>query len=122
MPSSYVGASQLHADISKTKHLITESCLSRRAKEACIPVFNNFAAIAAFLMEEPRLVEGAHEGLNVGLRLSHSSRSNRIAPTKSAQPIAYGTYTVVCPWVLAIMFHLQCCILCPVFIMDGEQK
>ncbi|XP_022699855.1 uncharacterized protein LOC111266550 [Varroa jacobsoni] len=86
---SYVGASQLHADISKTKHLITESCLSRRAKKACIPVFNNFAAIAAFLMEEPRLVEGAHEGLNVGLRLSHSSRSNRIAPTKSAQPIAY---------------------------------
>lgn len=108
-PSSYASASQLRADILKAKEVIMDSSLGSRAKETTSPVFNNFAAIAAFLMEDPQLVEGAHDDSAVGSSHLRGPRGNRIAPIRTTQPIAYGTF--ILNWLLVGFVYetLECC-------------
>ncbi|XP_028969154.1 uncharacterized protein LOC108865275 [Galendromus occidentalis] len=73
---SYASAFQLREDILKTKDVILTSSLSRKAKESSSPYFNNFVAIASFLMQDPRTQEGEEP----------RGRGNRVAPALLDQP------------------------------------
>lgn len=73
---SYASAFQLREDILKTKDIILTSSLSRKAKESSSPYFNNFVAIASFLMQDPRVTEGEES----------RGKGNRVAPALMDQP------------------------------------